>query len=184
MNQARPSRRTSEPNAPYLFGTIHAVLPESSPAAAVLAGVRSQIAEADLAGRGLDTGPIHITLRYGVQGDDISAIKSMLAAHTPICALLGATSSFPPSTASPGVAVIFAGIQCPELHVLNRRLAEAVDFIETAYTYEPHVTIAYVRPEVAQKYVGNQITAGHTFVIEEVIIRTKSKDETIVTLAG
>jgi len=42
--------------------------------------------------------------------------------------------------------------------------------------------VAYVRPEVAEKYVGNQITAGQTFVITEVVIRTASEEEVVVTL--
>ena len=56
--------------------------------------------------------------------------------------------------------------------------------MEPTHPYEPHVTVAYVRPEVAETYVGNQITAGHTFVITGVVIRTQSKDEMIVTLTG
>ena len=64
------------------------------------------------------------------------------------------------------------------------RLGEVIEFIEPAHEYEPHVTVAYVRPEVAEKYVGNQITAGHRFVIREVVIRTQSKKEVIVTLNG
>jgi hypothetical protein len=70
------------------------------------------------------------------------------------------------------------------LHALNQRLGEVVDFIEQTYTYEPHVTVAYVRPEAAEKYIGNEITAGHTFVISEVLIRTQAKNETIVSLDG
>jgi 2'-5' RNA ligase len=146
--------------------------------------VREGIAAEDLSGRGLDIGPSHITLRYGIQGEDISAVKALLRAQKSISCTLGATSSFPPSSDNAGVAVIFVEIECPELHELNRRLGEVVDFIEPAYTYEPHVTVAYVRPETAEKYIGNPITAGHTFVITEVVIRTESKDETVVTLEG
>jgi len=183
-NQASRSRRTAEANAPFLFGTVHAVLPDSSPVAAVLASVREEIALEDLAGRGLDTGPAHITLRYGVQGEDTSAIVALLRAHSPISATLGATSSFPPSANSTGVAVIFVKIECPELHVLSHRLDEIADFMEPTYAYEPHVTVAYVRPEVAEKYVDNPTAAGYTFFITEVVIRTKSKEEMIVTLNG
>lgn len=90
----------------------------------------------------------------------------------------------PPTAESAGVAVIFAKIDCPELHALNQCLGEVVEFISPTYAYEPHVTLAYVRPEAAEKYVGNQITAGHTFVITEVVVRTTSKNETIVRLNG
>ena len=183
MNQVLLSKLAAEPNTPFPYGTIHAEIPESSPAAAALASAREEIAEEDLAGRGLDVGPIHITLRYGIQGDDISAIETLLRTQSPIAATLGATSCFPPS-ATRDVAVIIATIECPELHVLHQRLGEVIEFVEPTFAYEPHVTVAYVRPEVAEKYVGNQITAGHTFVITEVLIRTKSKGETIVGLNG
>jgi hypothetical protein len=82
------------------------------------------------------------------------------------------------------VTHVRANVECPELHALHQRLGEVIEFVEPAHEYEPHVMVAYVRPEVAEKYVGNQTTAGHTFVITEVVIRTSSKEETIVTLKG
>ena len=183
MNQALLSKQATEWNTPFPYGTIHAEIPGSSPAAVAIGSVQEEIAEEDLAGRGLNTGPHHITLRYGVQGEAISAIEALLATQGTIAATLCATSCFPPS-ATRDVAVIIATIECPELHVLHQRLGEVIEFVEPTFAYEPHVTVAYVRPEVAEKYVGNQITAGHTFVITEVVIRTQSRDEMIVTLNG
>jgi 2'-5' RNA ligase len=183
MIQATLSKQAAKDNTPFPYGTVQAEIPESSPAAVAIALVQEEIAEEDLAGRGLDVGLIHITLRYGIEGDDISAIEVLLAMQSPIAATLGATSSFPPSPTRE-VAVIIATIECPELHALHQRLGEVIEFVEPTHDYEPHVTVAYVRPEVAEKYVGNPITAGHTFVINEVLIRTKSKGETIVTLNG
>jgi 2'-5' RNA ligase len=183
MIQATLSKQAAEDNTPFLYGTVQAEMPESSPAAVAISSVQAEIAEEDLAGRGQNIGPPHITLRYGIPGDDISAIEALLATQSHIVATLGPTSSFPPS-ATREVAVIIATIDCPELHALHQCLGEVVDFAEPAHEYEPHVTIAYVRPEVAEKYVGNQITAGHRFVVTEVLIRTKSKGETIVKLNG
>jgi 2'-5' RNA ligase len=183
MRQALLSKPEAEPITPFPFGTIHAEIPESSSAAVALASIRAEIAEADLAGRGGDIGPPHITLRYGIQGDDVSAIKALLMTLKPFPVTLGPTSSFPPS-ATRDVAVIIANVDCPELHALNQRLGEVVEFAEPTHEYEPHVTVAYVRPEIAEKYVGNQITAGHSFVITDVVIRTQSKNEIIVTLNG
>ena len=183
MNQVLLSKLAAEPNTPFPYGTIHAEIPESSPAAAALASAREEIAEEDLAGRGLDVGPIHITLRYGIQGDDIAAIEALLRTQRPFAATLGATSSFPPS-ATREVVVMIATIECPELHALHQQLGPVVDFAELTHPYEPHVTVAYVRPEGAEKYVGKQITAGHSFVITEVVIRTQSREETIVALNG
>jgi 2'-5' RNA ligase len=183
MIQATLSKQTTEENIPFPYGTIHAEIPECSPAAVAISSVQAEIAEEDLDGRGQDIGPPHITLRYGIPCDDISAIEALLATQSPIVAILGPTSSFPPS-ATREVAVIIATIDCQELHELHQRLGEVIEFVEPAHEYEPHVTIAYVMPEVVAKYVGNHITAGHSFVIEEVVIRSQSKDETIVTLNG
>jgi 2'-5' RNA ligase len=183
MNQALLSNQATEENTPFTYGTIHAEIPESSPAAVAISSVREEIADDDLAGIGLDVGPIHITLRYGIEGDDIAAIEALLATQSPIAVTLGPTSSFPPS-ATRDVAVVIATIECPELQALHQRLGEVIEFVEPTHEYEPHVTVAYVRPEVAEKYVGNQITAGHRFVISEAVIRTKSKGETTVTLNG
>jgi 2'-5' RNA ligase len=107
MNQALLSKQATEDNTPFPYGTIHAEIPESSPAAAAISSVREEIAEEDLAGRGRNIGPPHITLRYGIEGDDIAAIEALLATQSPIAATLGATSSFPPS-ATREVAVIIA----------------------------------------------------------------------------
>src|ERR1039457_5423828 len=68
MNQVLLSKQATEESPPFPYGTIHGEIPETSPAAAALASAREEIAEEDLAGRGLDVGPIHITLRYGIQG--------------------------------------------------------------------------------------------------------------------
>jgi hypothetical protein len=74
MNQALLSKQATEDNTPFPYGTIHAEIPESSPAAAAISSVREEIAEEDLAGRGRDIGPPHITLRYWIQGEDTSSV--------------------------------------------------------------------------------------------------------------
>ena len=183
MSQVLLSTLTAESNTAFAYGTIHAEIPESSPAAVAISSVREEIADEDLAGLGLDVGVIHITLRYGIEGDDISAIEALLGTQRPFAVTLGATSFFPPS-ATRDVAVVIAPVDSPELHELYQCLGEVTEFAESIHEYEPHVTVAYVRPEVAEKYVGNQITAGHRFVITEVLIRTRSKIEIIVTLNG
>jgi hypothetical protein len=78
MDHTLPSKLAQEPDSAFPYGTIHTELPASSPAAIALRSVQGEIAEEDLDGRGLDVGPPHITLRYGIQGDDISAIEALL----------------------------------------------------------------------------------------------------------
>jgi 2'-5' RNA ligase len=183
MKHALLSKQAVGDNSPFLFGTVQANIPESSAAAVALASTLDRIAEEDLDLSGRNIGCPHITLRYGIQGEDVSAIKSLLMALKPFSVVLGPTSSFPPS-ATREVAVVIATIESPELHTLHERLGEVTEFAEAIHEYEPHVTIAYVRPEAAEDYVGNRITAGHSFLITEVVIRTRSRSETIVPLSG
>ena len=141
MNHTLPSKLAQEPDTAFPYGTIHAEFPASSLAAAALRTVQGEIAEEDLDGRGLDVGPPHIALRYGIQGDDISAIEALLGTQNPIAVTLGPTSSFPPS-ATRDVAVVVT-VDSPELHALYQRLGEVTEFADPIHEYEPHVTVAY-----------------------------------------
>src|SRR5580693_7033561 len=64
------------------------------------------------------------TLRYGIQGENASAIEALLKARKPIATTQGAMASSPPS-ASRDVAVIIANIDCPEFRALNQRLGRS-----------------------------------------------------------
>jgi hypothetical protein len=75
MNQALLSKQAAEQNSPFPYGTVQTEMPASSPAAVAIGYVHEEIAKGDLAGRGLDVGPTHITLRYGIQGDDIFRLR-------------------------------------------------------------------------------------------------------------
>ena len=127
MNQVLLSKLAAEPNTPFPFGTVQAEIPESSPAAVAISSMQGEIAEEDLAGRGRDIGPPHVTLRYGIQGDAVSAIKALLMTQRPFAITLCPTSSFPTS-ATREVVVMIATIECPELHAPHQQLGAVVDF--------------------------------------------------------
>ena len=146
---------------------------------------RSKIADSDLAGDGKDIGGNHITVRYGIDGDDVAGIRAFLESQAPFEARLGKTEKFEPSESSDGAAVIQAPVDAPELHRLNTELSKHGNFIKPTFPeYKPHTTIAYVKPEAADKYVGMDATEGKTFTVDEIAISKRDGSQEVVKLKG
>jgi GGDEF domain-containing protein len=171
----------------YKFGNTQANIPDDSEAAKGLDIARSIISTSDLAGKGKDIGDggNHVTVRYGIDGDDTEGIKKFLSQQAPFEATLGKTEKFPPSEHSDGAAVIVAPINAPELHRLNAELEKHGKFTEPSFKeYKPHATVAYVDPEKANRYVGMTITQGAKFPISEIAISKKDGSQEVVKLEG
>lgn len=169
----------------YKFGNTQANIPEDSEAHRALESARARISPEDLAGQGADVGGNHVTVRYGIKGDDTEKIKSFLSAQAPFEATLGKTEKFPPSEHSDGAAVIKAPIEAPELHRLNSELEQHGEFTEPSFKdYKPHATIAYVKPEKADRYTGMTITHGKKFTVSEIAISKKDGSKEVVKLQG
>ena len=166
------------------YGTVQADLPEESDAYGGILGILSTIDHSDLDGKGLRTGPLHVTVRYGIQTEDTAPIEAYLSTLPPMTAKLGSTSSFPPSESSDNAAVLIAPVECPELFKANSSLADHGDFKAPDFEYRPHVTIAYLKPGTEDKYVGRSPMGGREFTIREVTVITPKGDRKTVALNG
>lgn len=180
---------TAEPvktqEKPYKYGSTQANIPHGSDASNAIIQARNRISDADLAGKGKDVGGEHVTVRYGIQGEDTAGVRSYIAGLAPFEAKLGKTSSFPPSTHSDGAAVIIAPIEAPELHKINAELEKHGDFTEPSFPeYKPHATIAYVKPEAVSRYTGMAVTEGKTFPVNEIAITNREGVQEVVSLKG
>lgn len=176
--------KSADAPKPIRFGTVQADLPEDSDAYEAVLNLRDEIDPADLDGMGVKTGPIHITVRYGIQTEDTSTIEAYLSTLAPIEARLGKTSSFEPSESSDNAAVLIAPVECPELIEVNEHLADVGDFKAPDFEYHPHVTIAYLKPGTEEKYVGSDVTEGTSFTIREVTVITPAKNRKTIALNG
>ena len=173
--------KTESKTTKFKFGNTQANIPAGE-AAQGLDAARAQIAEEDLAGKGKDVDGNHVTVRYGIKGEDTEGIKDFLAKQPPFEARLGKTDKFPPSESSDGAAVIMAPIEAPALHALNKELAKHGEFTDPTFDYKPHATVAYVKPEAADKYVGMDATDGKTFKIDRIAISDRNGKKEIVRL--
>lgn len=169
----------------FKFGNTQAPIPEDSEAHRALESARARISPEDLAGKGSDVGGNHVTVRYGIKGKDTEGIKKFLSQQSPFEASLGKTEKFPPSEHSEGAAVIKAPIESPELHRLNAELEQHGEFTEPSFKdYKPHATVAYVKPEKADRYVGMSVTHGKKFTVSEIAISKQDGSQEVVKLEG
>lgn len=174
---------TVEPK--YKHGSTQANIPDDSEAAKALETARQRISKEDVAGKGTDVGGNHLTVRYGIKGDDHAGIKKYLSSLSPFEAKLGKTEKFPPSEHSDGAAVIHAPIEAPELHTINKEIEKHGEFAEPSFgAYKPHATVAYVKPEKADRYVGMSATEGKKFPVNSIAITDRQGNQEEVKLEG
>ncbi len=172
--------KEEEKTTKYKYGNTQADIPADSEAGKALAEARAKIDKDDLmpSSNTSDGGALeknsHITIRYGIDGDDTTGIKEYLEKQTPFEATLGKTTAFPPSEHSDGAAPIVVSIESPDLHRMEKQIDQHGNFVERSFPdYKPHATLAYVKPEVAKKYVGMDGMEGKKFNINSVSISNK-----------
>ena len=185
----QPTKKAAEGAEPkFKFGSTQASIPEDSDAAAALKTAREKIAPEDRAGDvndakgGLVEDP-HVTVRYGIKGDDVEGIKKFLESQAPFEATLGKTDKFPASEHSDGAAPIIAPIDAPEMHRIQAELEQHGEFAPSSFPeYKPHATLGYVKPEAAEKYVGMGDTEGKKFTVNSIAISDRNGNLTEVPL--
>jgi 2'-5' RNA ligase len=192
IEKFKESLSTEKPQTTkYKYGNTQADIPPDSEAGKALAQARTQIDKNDLMpsanttdGGGLEQNS-HITVRYGIDGEDTEGIKAYLSKQAPFTATLGKTTAFPPSEHSDGGAPIVVAIDSPELHRMEKEIDQHGNFVERSFPeYKPHITLAYVKPDAAEKYVGSTDLSGKKFMVRSVSISKRDGTIEEVQLKG
>lgn len=121
----------------------------------------AKIPDASLAEDGREDEP-HITLKYGPHDQDPAGVQKVLADAQPITATINGVSLFPAKESStqrggPKYDVVKLDIDSADLQKLNKQVSGALEHTDTHPKYQPHITIAYVKPGEGKKWAGRLI---------------------------
>lgn len=149
----------------------------------VLAVGKDLIPDADLAPEhGREDQP-HVTVKFGLHGNDPEKVAELLKDEPPIKVTLGKTSVF--KNVEDGTAdAVKVDVDSPDLHRLNAKIAAALPNTDTHPEYVPHLTLAYVKPGLGEKYAGSDALAGQTVTLNNITFSGKDRKETDIPLSG
>jgi hypothetical protein len=143
---------------PHKFGSTQFNLPDEL--AKRVRALGEKIPAADLAEDGRETEP-HVTIKYGLHDKvDAESIRRLVDGFGPVTITLGKLSLFPANETQSQRGggeqdVVKIDVLSPDLHRLNRLIAENLPNTDKYPVYKPHITVAYMKPGLGQACVGD-----------------------------
>ena len=123
---------------------------------------------------------VHCTLLYGLVSEDPEPVRELLTGEGNIKASLGKISLFEQDDYD----VVKIDVKSPDLHRLHKKLESNLENENKFPEYEPHVTIAYVKPGYGSLYSGSTVFEGTSVSFDKVRFSTKSEDEHWISLGS
>lgn len=162
---------------PHKFASTQVALPIDL-ADAVRAFARDIPAD-EINADGIEDDP-HVTILYGLNGDEPAAVQAAVQDFGPVSITLGPLSIF----ANADADVLKVEVIGPALHRLNKRISARCENTQTHPEYLPHVTIAYLNPGEGRKFVGDTSLAGRTFKFDRFVFSDREGVKTEISLTA
>lgn len=137
---------------------------------------KKKIINKNLTEKGLEHNP-HITVKYGIVGDGLDNVKEIIENFPQFTITLGEISKFE----SDEHDVIKVEVKSSELRKLNKLITESTETVDTHPTYNPHMTIAYVKPGSCDQIIGDDYFDGMEMQVTS--IQYSSTDEEITEIS-
>lgn len=145
------------------FSSTQVNIPEPLRSRILLLGRR--IKPEHLAEEGLEEEP-HVTVKYGLHTNVPAEVERVLTGEPSARISLGKTSLF---QGGKDGDVVKVEVHSPDLHWLNKQLAESVEHTDTHPKYTPHITLGYVKTGLGKHYAGMKDLDGEEFDANEVV---------------
>lgn len=148
----------------------------------------AQITDEDLAADGREADP-HVTVKYGLHTPDPGAVRRVVQGFGPVTVTLGKTAYFAADDASiqrggDAYDVVYVEVLGDDVRFLNKLVSDLLPHTDTHPEYVPHVTLAYVRPGLGEKYAGRDAVEGMALTFTELDFADQEGAHTAVPLEG
>jgi len=164
---------------PFRFASTQVNVDENT-ADTIRSWARDLIDPNDLADDGFEK-DVHITVRYGVLDDDPVKVANALRPLSSITARVGKLACF----SSDQHDVLYLSIDSPDLVKANRLISSGVACRPSDHgPYVPHLTIAYLHPGAAQRYLADHGPDVDDMVFDSVALSGKGGQQTSIRLQG
>lgn len=140
--------------------------------------LRAIIDEADLHEKGFETQP-HITVLYGLEADTPDDVAMIVSNRPAIAVRLGKTSVFEGEEYD----VVKVDVHGWPLHSLRNALA-FLPYKSDYPNYQPHLTLAYVKPGTGYKYADLTALEGMPLVFETICFSDKNRNHVEIPFGG
>ncbi len=125
----------------------------------------------------LETEP-HVTVRYGLHGQDPEVVQKLLTESGPIWMTIGRLSLFQ----QPEHDVLKLDVESKGLERLNAELGKLPN-TQTHDEYVPHLTIALLKPGTGWKYLSDpSFLEWQSYVFTELTFSDRERNQTKITL--
>lgn len=174
--------KPAEPEAPHKFSSTQVNIPEKDAAEITDLG-KQLIPDKDIAPEhGREEQP-HVTVKFGLHGNDPEEVRKIIENEPPIKLTLGKIKVFKGVENGTADAVV-VDVDSPDLHRINKAIADALPTTDTHPEYKPHLTLAYVKPGLGQKYEGDDSLEGRELTLDSVVFSGKDRVEAPIQLKG
>ena len=118
----------------------------------------------------------HITVLYGIhKSEKLSKLKDICKELDPIKIKIGKVSFF----SNDNFDVLKYDIVSPDLKKVNKLFREKLEYTSTFPYYIPHLTLSYLKPGTAKKYLDLNKFTGYTEIFNNIMFTTGSKSKRI-----
>ena len=182
MSKPHPVKKEAKIGQSYDNASTQVDLPDDL-AKKILDWGHNNVADEDLytkpdGGMGREN-EIHVTLLYGLKNDDPDEIAELIKGTGSFDVRLGLVTAFRDGDDND---VLKIDAEAPELQKLHYLIDEETDNDNSYPTYQPHVTIAYMKKGKADPYIGDDTFRGKKFKAEDITFSTKDNKKIQIPL--